>query len=43
MNIKMYEKWDRVKIVSPDIKYKSDKYYNKEGKESSINNNFCEF
>jgi hypothetical protein len=39
----MYENEIERKIVSPNMKYKSDKYYNRERKESLIDDGFCEF
>jgi hypothetical protein len=43
MNIKMYENEIGRRIVYSNMKYKFDKYYNRERKESLINNGFCEF
>jgi len=43
INIKIYENEIEMEIVSPNMEYKSDNYYNREWKESLINEGFCEF
>jgi hypothetical protein len=42
INIKMYENEIEREIDSPNMEYKSKKYYNREWKESLINDGFCE-
>jgi hypothetical protein len=46
VNIKMYENEIERKIVSTNMEYKSDKYYNRELKKKKkklMNNGFCKF